>query len=512
MRTAGRRRAKRKKITKDKRQLNINSLFKNTITYAIGNIGMRLASFLLIPLYTHSLSIEDYGIAVTLLLTIQVLLTITGLGTPKGFIRFAEEYEKQNSIGNLLGSTLLINIVTNLLLTGLCATCLLPFFRSILHADHISEYIILAGFAALAQSLFGIVISYFRVKNQGIKYVVSCLAVFLILIVSNFLFLRILFWGIKGVLIAQILSYGGLWVVILLMVVSKTGIRATKQVIKMLVKFSFPLVFAMAGDQVGGISTIYFISYYVSLEQVAIYSLANKIAAISVMVLILPFQLAYEPFVYANNKAEGIKTTISNILTYFMLCFSFMAFGIVFIFRDMFPLIAPPEYYPAYSLVFVFLPVLAATGVYYIAESLLNIQNKTKIVGTVVTSFTVLHLILNFFLIKGWGISGAIISVYIIRIGTVLVLFVAGLNFFPIPIEWKRLSISGLLMALFLCAVFFLQKTNNFIFYSFIPAIAAAVLLYIYFGNFCSDREKAIIKDFFHAMRSRVTRSAPGIS
>jgi O-antigen/teichoic acid export membrane protein len=492
--------------------LNIRSLFKNTITYAIGNIGMRLASFLLIPLYTHSLSIEDYGILVTLLLTVQVLLTITGLGTPKGFIRFAEEYEKQNSIGDLLGSTLCINIVTNLVLTGLCLSFLLPFFHGILHSEHISEYIALAGFAALAQSLFSIVISYFRIKDEGIKYVISCLAVFLILIVSNFVFLRILFWGIKGVLIAQILSYGGLWVVILLMVVSKTGIRATKPVIKMLARFSFPLVFAMAGDQIGGISTIYFISYYVSLEQVAIYSLANKIAAISVMVLILPFQLAYEPFVYANNNTEGIKTTISNILTYFMLAFAFMAFAIVFVFRDMFPLIAPPEYYPAYSIVFLFLPVLAASGVYYIAESLLNIRNKTKIVGTVVTSFTGLQLILNFFMIKAWGISGAIISLYIIRIGTVLVLFIAGLNFFPISIDWKRLSISGLLMALFLCSVFFLQKANNIIFYSLIPGIAVAVLIYIYFGNFCSDKERAIIRDFIQTMRSKVTRSAPGIS
>jgi O-antigen/teichoic acid export membrane protein len=163
-------------------------------------------------------------------------------------------------------------------------------------------------------------------------------------------------------------------------------------------------------------------------------------------------------------------------------------------------------------MVFLFLPVFAATGVYYIAESLLNIRNKTKIVGMVVTLFTVLHLILNFFLVKALGISGAIIALYITRIGTVLVLLIAGLNFFPIPIEWKRLSISGLLMVLFLSSVFFLQQTNNFIFYSLIPGIAIVVLIYIYFGNFCSVKEKTFIKDFIQAVRSKVTRSVPGIS
>jgi O-antigen/teichoic acid export membrane protein len=215
--------------------------------------------------------------------------------------------------------------------------------------------------------------------------------------------------------------------------------------------------------------------------------------------------------VYANIKTEGIKSAISSLLTYFMLAFSFLAFGIVFVFRDMFAVIAPPEYYPAYSIVFLFLPVLASTGVYYIAESILNIKNKTQTVGTVVTIFTILQLILNYFFIKAWGISGAILTLYIIRIGTVLILFLAGMNFYPIPIEWKRLSISGMLLAIFLSSAFFLQKANSFIFYSLLPGIAIVVIIYIYFGDFCSYREKVILKDFIHKILSKLTKSVPSV-
>jgi O-antigen/teichoic acid export membrane protein len=493
-------------------KLNFNLLFKNAATYAIGNIGMRLASFLLIPLYTHSLSIDDYGILVTLLLTIQVLITITGLGTPKGFIRFAEEYDRQNSIGRLLGGTICINIFSGVLVTAVCVFLLLSFFREILHTGEVFEYILLACFVALSQSLFDIIISYFRIKNEGIKYVVTCLSVFVILIASTFVFLRLFFLGVKGVLIAQILTYGGAWLFVLLMVVSKTGIGVTAKDIKAIGKFSFPLVFAMAGDKIGGMSTLYFLSYFASLKQVAIYSLGNKIAAIAVMVLILPFQLAYEPFVYANINTEGIKSAIARLMIYFILFFSFVAFGIVFIFRDMLAVIAPPEYYPAYSIVFLFLPTSAAIGIYYIAESILNIENKTQIVGTVVTIFTILQVILNYFLIKVWGIYGAIGTLYIIRFGLVLVLLTAGMKFYPIPIEWKRLSISGMVLAIFLCSVYFLQKANDLLFYSLIPGIAAVVLIYIYFGNFCTYNEKRYIKDFVHNLRSKLTKSAPSVS
>ena len=95
------------------------------------------------------------------------------------------------------------------------------------------------------------------------------------------------------------------------------------------------------------------------------------------MVLILPFHLAYGPFVYANIKTPGIQDTISKVLTYLMLCFAFVALGIAYVTRDLLGIIAPIEYFAAYQFTFLMLPILAFRGIYYIGESLLYISNKT---------------------------------------------------------------------------------------------------------------------------------------
>ena len=53
---------------------------KNALAYGIGNIGSRAASFLLIPIYTRSLSLADYGLLATLLAVTQILVILIDAG------------------------------------------------------------------------------------------------------------------------------------------------------------------------------------------------------------------------------------------------------------------------------------------------------------------------------------------------------------------------------------------------------------------------------------------------
>ena len=477
---------------------------QNVITYAMGNISLRIASFLLIPLYTHSLSISDYGLLITLLMTIQILISIIGLGTPIGFMRFAKQYERMKLIGSLLCSTIPLQVAAGMVITGIVVFFLLPFFRQVLHTDKVAGYLVLTCLSALLQSLYDHTIAYYRARNEAVKFMVACLSAFMTLLVLNLIFLVVFHKGIKGVLMAQIVTYGGLWLFVLLNVLSKTGLGASKQIIMKLLRFSFPLVFAMSGFVVSDVSAVYLLSYFLSLEQVSIYSLGYKIASISGIVLILPFQLAYEPFVYANIKTPGIQTAIANMLTYLMLCFAFIAFGIVFLFRDLLGVIAPPEYYPAYSVIFLILPAMAFRGVYYVGESLLNINKQTQFVGTTVAVTTVISVILNYILIQLWGMYGAIVVFNFMLISTALVLMIRGTKCFPIPIEWRRLGTVAIFLASFLLLVFSLREANHYAYYSITLVVACGSLAFFYFGSFCDTRERMAIGSLVQGIQSKL--------
>src|SRR5512147_2110695 len=84
---------------------------KNALAYGIGNIGLRATSFLLIPVYTRSLSLADYGLLATLLAVTQILSILIDAGLSKAQLRFTSEYRERGRLGELLGTSILMSFI-----------------------------------------------------------------------------------------------------------------------------------------------------------------------------------------------------------------------------------------------------------------------------------------------------------------------------------------------------------------------------------------------------------------
>lgn len=477
--------------------MNLRIFGRNAVVYAFGTIILRASSFLLIPLYTHHLSLEDYGLLSTLLLTIQILITIVDFGIRSGMMRFIAEYEKKKRIDEFLGSALLLNILGGVIVTLITLLVLKPIFMHVLHIERVMDFAVLTCMAAVFQSLCINVISFYRARNMGIMFMIVNLAAALLLISGTVIFLIRLNMGIQGILISQIVSYGALWVVITAIIIAKNGISVSKPTFLMLLKFGFPLIFAMGGNLLMNTTAVYFLGYFTSMAQVAVYSLAFKIASIAEMVVILPFQLAYEPFVFANLDSPGIKAVISKLTTYLLLAFAFVGFGIVFVFRDLMSLIAPPEYSPAYLYIFLFLPGIAAQGLHYVGQSLLHIKKRTHITGLTVSFFSLLSVVLNYFLIQQYGIYGLILVFNLTMIAIAVSLLVLGINSFSIKLEAGRLLIVGFVFVVLLVNVFTFRGISPVIYYPVLIAALLSIAAFLYYGKFLRTGEREFISGLF---------------
>lgn len=469
---------------------------RNATIYAFGNIGLRISSFLLIPLYTHTLSIEEYGTLATLLMTIQILLAIMGFGTQRSFTRFATEYDNQNKTGLLFCSILQLNLVSGMIVTSITLILFKSVLGSVLHFENVTKYILLACGVALTQSLFLNIINYYRTFNEGLKYAISSVSAAILMILLTLIMLLKFNMGIPGVLLAQILTYGILGFLISLNIVYKNGLGFSSGVLKEIAIFGFPLIFSTSADLVLDTSALYFLGFFSDFKMVAIYSIGYKLAQIAGMVLILPFQLAYEPFVFANTQNPELKITISKLLTYLMLLFSFVALGIVFVSRKLLPVIAPPEYTQSYLIIFLILPGIAFKGVHYVGQSLLHIKNRSYVTGINATIFTILSVLFNFIFVKLYGFYGAALVFNFTMIGSALVLIIIGMKTFPIPLERIRLIITGFLAFSFLTLVFLLRTSEFYIYYTTIPLIALLIFGLLFYFNFFNDEEKIHINNF----------------
>ena len=62
---------------------------KNVLFYSIGTVGLRVASFVLIPIYTYFLEMGEYGRLALLLQTAQILMIVINLGSRTALLAFS---------------------------------------------------------------------------------------------------------------------------------------------------------------------------------------------------------------------------------------------------------------------------------------------------------------------------------------------------------------------------------------------------------------------------------------
>ena len=474
--------------------MSLKQFGKETLIYAIGTVVIRCSAFLLIPLYAHSLSLSEYGLLATLLATIQIMIMFTGSGMHTCLVRFTNEYEQKNVLHMLLGTTIFIMLLGSGLITFIATVFLESFFRSILHTHDVRVYILLAACASLLQVLTTHLMTYYRAKNMALRYMVASIGASLLLFVLSFIMLQVLRAGITGALAAYIASYAIVFVVVSVDVIARTGISVSFHLVPKLLAFGLPLVFSMVGHSVMGDAGTYFLSYYVSLEAVAVYSLGCKLAQILVITVGGPFQFAFQPYVFANLDDPGMKQRMSRLFTYLLLATLFMSLIIPLGTRVLLPLIAPPEYFSAYSVTLLLLPAMGFIGIYYYGETLLAAVNKTHIIGYTVALFAVLSVLLNYTLIPllmDW--HGAVFASIICYTLVGLTLWLIGVKTLSIPVEWNKVVASLLLTLSSLLIVCSVQNMSLISFCMITLSILGLnVMILLCAGYFDNNEMKAI--------------------
>jgi O-antigen/teichoic acid export membrane protein len=477
--------------------MNYSTVGKNLALYSIGTIAIRTSSFLLIPVYTYSLSVSDYGLLAVLLHTSQILVIVAGIGSRTALVRFAREYEQKGEIGCLIGTTVFINILGTTIVTALCATILMPLFRSVFHVNGAAGYVLLTCATAASNSLAYLLMAYYRAGHRGAQVTIANVAAAASLIAASALFVRGLKWGIVGGLVAQALIYGLLALYFLINISSQVRLRISFPLTINLIRFGLPLIFVMTGGLITQTSALYFLSYFHGLADAGIYSLGLKLAVVAEMVLILPFEMAYEPFVYGQIGSPGLWNTISRLLTYLMVAFTFLASVILFTTRDLLPIIAPAAFGRAYLITFLILPSVAFRGVYYIGESLLFLEKRTGTAGTVVTCFSMLSIGLNWLLISRLGMYGAASVFIFTTVCTGAIAMKMGLKVAPVRLETARLAVTAVLLFALLGSVYKLSSTTRLVYYVATPAVLCLGTVALLSSGFMHDDEKRALRQLF---------------
>ena len=418
---------------------HLRRLSGQTLVYGLGDAATRLVAILLLPLYTHILTPEDYGrLAITALFS-TILGLLLEAGQRTAFFRFYFQAEGRETRRTLTG-TLYIYLCISAAIAILALELVFGAVAPVLVKDETLVPLIRIALVGVFFDVGSILpFSIFRAEQRATQYaILSCLR-FVISALLNILAVAVLRWGVVGVIYANLLT--GL---LFFFVCSALTFRAMTWTVdlpwlKRLLAFGLPLVLMNLASWSLTLSDRFFLERYTDLSQVGIYSLGYAIAGLANMVMAW-FNTAWGAYVFAVAERPEAKLLYSRVLSYSMFLFTLMGLGLSLFAPQALVLFTTPAYYGAGRVVFLIVVSYLLSEVYYFSGIAFSLSGKTGYASLVAVIAAVANLALNFVLIPGYGIMGAAVATVLSYALLPLLALPLAQRIYPVPYEWIRLA------------------------------------------------------------------------
>jgi len=458
-------------------------LFKHSAIYAIGTIAQSAVAFLLIPLYTRYIVPANYGRLeiINTFGSILLMLVSFGFGSAlmKTYFRDANnEAERKKLVGTMFLFVLPIaySIIAVLILFS-------PQISSWLLGGAewagLFQILLITTFFSLFMNL---AFALLRVQEKSKKYTALFLLRFFAVLALNFYFIIWLQLDIRGILLANLITFILVAVSLIPDVIKSATFRISKVFLKKLWAFGLPIIPASIAMWVMDLSDRYFIEIFRSSDEVGIYSLGYKLGMLVNIMVVAPFQLAWPTLYFDVSKRGDAQQIYSRVLTYFTMLATSLALVLGVLAPEILRVLAGEAYWDAYKVVFLVAISYVFYGMHFVLAPGIHIKEKTKYYPLVVVIPAIANIVLNYFIVPPYGMMGAAVTTVLCFIFVIVLTYLFANHWYPINYEWKRIWAVWVVAVLIFGASLFVSHENVWISAILKVTLLAgdAALLYIF--------------------------------
>lgn len=377
-------------------------LVNNSIIFSIGNLGSKIVSFILVPLYTYYLSATEFGTVDLVVTTSTMLVPVVSLSMQDAVMRFVmDDRQKKDFVISSAFFIGFVGLIVSLLL--LPVLNLIPSFNKYIGAIYLLLFV----------EIFEIISSqYARGIGETKLFAFNGFLLTLNTGLLNLLFIVLLDLGINGYLLATILSYliSFVFLLIKLKLYKKVKLVSVKKiVVKDLVRYSLPMIPNSVMWALINASSRYFILFYLGISYNGLFAVASRIPAI-INIISSVFSQAWQLSAIEEYESTSKSKFYNNIFDVLCSVMFLSTFFIITLLKPMFNVLFDVQYYEAWKVVpfmligIVFSAFSSFFGGIYIASKKTQGVLKTSVYGGISS------LILNILLIPHLGLIGTGIS------------------------------------------------------------------------------------------------------
>lgn len=392
-------------------------LLKNTSLIAIGNIGAKAISFLLLPLYTSLLTTSEYGTYDFIISLSAFLLPIVTLSMHESMFRFIIDTDESKEDFKKIVTNSLFSVCLGILIFGLILLLINSKFPN---TNNLYLFLYVS-----ANSIYTFSNNLLRGLGKIKVYSITSSAKNILQLILNVLCVAVFRFGIVGLLLSLCISE----IIAIVVIFTISKIRKiinlkyfSLKYFKELLRYSLPLIPNNLSAQIINISDRVVIKYFLGVAQNGIYSVAYKFPSVIETVYYF-FYMAWSESASRSMKEnkevvkeyyQSLYLNINNfIFGTIILIISFMPF--------LFKILINVKYIDGYNYIPILLFAMYFNCLSKYYSGIYTAYKKTKMLAISTMIAAGVNLLINIILINKIGLYAAAFSTLIAEILLLLI-------------------------------------------------------------------------------------------
>ena len=479
----------------------------NSVIYSLSGLLLKCFSFFLLPLYTHHLTTEDYGITSVTGSFLNSFGFIVTLSLFSAVMRFYVDLKDDNQKLKRFYGT----VTTFTFLSSACWSVLLFLFRAplckyVFSGVDFFPVILICILSISFHCQHHIYDNILKSQQKALKSSIINIAYFLISVAMNIGFVVGLKMGATGVLLSGLIAYALYTLVFLIDMIRAKAITfcLDLSLLKSALKYSIPIIPHNLSPQITVLISQVFIGGSSSLSALGVYSIAAQFGGIADTVQSYVNQ-AYAPWLYEKLRdgESGYKMTIRSIVRLLTLVIGFFMLGIAFFAEDYVSLFLDSSYLGAYK----YIPLVVAVYVikiayYFFVNVLFYYKKASRFLFIATLSSSIINIVLSAVFIPLWGVYGSICGDLIGMLLRVAIVIIVSKQFDDIGLRIRDFVLNILISFVFMFAglsfsIFKFHGEFHILYFTY-----KAVLVLMYVGMLFIFYEKPILS-FLKSLKGR---------
>ena len=420
------------------KRLSSSSLFKNTFVYVFCDGINRAIPFLLLPFITHYLTPSDYGVVTNFNVYVQILSVFCYV-TTAGALPVMYYKLSKPEIKQYVFNMLLLNTYGTLM----CMLVILGSFGWVEHVLNVSlMFQLLALLVVWFSGITNINMLLWRCEEKPLSFGIYQISQSVVNALTTILFVIILLLGWKGRIYSMAFAtiVFGIISIYVLYKRQYLVLKINEKYQKQMLVYALPLLpHTLSFWFKGGVDKV-MLTNMCSLSANGLYSVAMTWGSIVSMFLV-SFSNAYSPYLYKklarfDADREGTQEEQRRLVR--LIEYSFIATLIfILIIWAISVCLIQVMYAPSYHASLVYLPWVMLGqffyGGYMMFVCFVHYTFKTKMLGIITFSWSIVQIVITYVLISWIGAVGAAVSSAIVSMATFVCVTAYAMRVYDLP-------------------------------------------------------------------------------